>query len=477
MSDYKKLAEKIVENVGGNKNINDVFHCATRLRFTLVDNSKADSEAIKNLEGVITVVESGGMFMVVIGDHVSEVFQYVYPLVDNAKKSDEESTENNENNKEKVDNRTILQKALAFLIGAFKPILGLLAASGILKGLVSLVVIFAPAFESSTTYIALYGISDAILYYLPILAGAAAAKYLKIDSFIGALIGAALIYPDIIGLTQQDPTWTVFGMDIVVEEIFGFIPWIIVNYTSTLLPALVAVGFAAPVYQWCKMKLPKIVEPFTTPLITLLVGTMVTFLMFGPIVQLLSAFVGWILNLVFEFSPGITGFVIGGPWILMVMSGLHVGIIPVFVDELARTGASQILGFLGANQMAMAGALFAIMIKTQNQKVKGLASANGITCTLGISEPGLYGLLIPSKKGLLWSVLGGSVGGFIAAIMGARLYGTGVAGIFQITLAINADNISGTVGYIISIVVAFLISFVGTYFTYGEEQEEIFSTI
>lgn len=201
---------------------------------------------------------------------------------------------------------------------------------------------------------------------------------------------------------------------------------------------------------------------------------MATLIIFGPVMSVLSAFIGWVLGLIFEFSPWLAGLLIGGPWILMVMSGLHLGFTPVFINEIALTGSSAILGFLGANQMAMAGALFAILFKTEKDKVKGLASANGITALLGISEPGLYGVLIPSKVGLVWSVIGGSLGGMVAAIMGARLYSTGLSGIMQIALAISAENPMGTVGYILSLIIGFAVGFVGTYFMYTPKHDKVF---
>ena len=469
MKDYNKLALEIINQIGGRENIQDVFHCATRLRFTLKSSEKANTESIKKINGVLSVVESGGMYMVVIGPDVSKVYNEIESILEMNNRGKNETSE-----VEESDNRTLFQKLLAYMIGSFKPILGLMAASGLLKGFKSLIILIAPGFSDSTTYTALYGISDAILYFMPIFIAGSAAKYLKMDLFLGVLIGSSLIYPSIIEVSMQEATFTLFGLDMVVDKLFGIIPWVAVNYTNSLLPPLVAIFIAAPIYKKCQEKIPDLFQTFLTPLITLVIAVMATLIIFGPVMSVLSAFIGWVLGLIFEFSPWLAGLLIGGPWILMVMSGLHLGFTPVFINEIALTGSSAILGFLGANQMAMAGALFAILFKTKKDKVKGLASANGITALLGISEPGLYGVLIPSKVGLVWSVIGGSLGGMVAAIMGARLYSTGLSGIMQIALAISAENPMGTVGYILSLIIGFAVGFVGTYFMYTPKYDKVF---
>src|SRR5699024_6488023 len=163
MKDYNKLALEIINQIGGRENIRDIFHCATRLRFTLKSSEKANTESIKKINGVLSVVESGGMYMVVIGPDVSKVYNEIESILEMNNRGKNETSE-----VEESDNRTLFQKLLAYMIGSFKPILGLMAASGLLKGLLSLIILIAPGFSDSTTYTALYGISDAILYFMPI---------------------------------------------------------------------------------------------------------------------------------------------------------------------------------------------------------------------------------------------------------------------------------------------------------------------
>jgi len=463
-----ELAGSIVNLVGGKSNIQGCFHCITRLRFTLHSSKEVEPEAIKALEGVAGVVEKGGMFMVIIGPHVPKVYAEVEKIIG---KKEEALTNPEQQNKQNLFNRL-----LTYICASYKPLFGLMAGSGLIKGLLSIMVVFLPAFKEGNTYAVLYGMADAILYFMPVFVAAGAAKYMKIDTFLGGLIGAVLICPNIIGLASQEATWSLFGMNMVVTKIFGIIPLVALNYTSSLFPALVAIGIAAPVYRWCKKKIPDILQMFVTPFITLLVAVLITLLVFGPVVSVISALIGWLLAAIYNFSPWLCGLAVGGPWIIMVMMGLHTGFIPVLLNEIMTNGSSVILGFLGANQMAMTGALVAVFVKTRSKKGKSLSGSTGLSCFLGISEPGLYGVLIPSKVGLIWSVIGGSLGGMIAAIMGARLYSTGISGILQITLAINADNMVGFAGYCISLVIGFAVAFIGTYMTYNNKTDSIFES-
>lgn len=439
----KQIAQSILKEVGSKENVESVTHCVTRLRFILKDTSIPNKEVISSIDGVISVVEQGGQYQVVLGNKVIDVYQEVVSEI-----GDYQREETGVNEKQK---RSLLNTFTATVSGIFTPILGPMAASGTIKGLITILAVAGLLSEKSGTYITLYAISNAFFYFMPIILGASAAKYFKMNIYTGILIGAALIYPTLI------PFATKGSLD------FLKIPINMMDYTSTVFPAIIAVWVAFKIDKYTQ-KLPlKDLRFLLQPLIVLLLSIPLALIIIGPIISILGSQLAVVVNAVYSFSPILGGLIVGGPWILMVMFGLHWAFIPIFINNIATQGFDPIMGLLLANQFAMAGAAFAVGIKTKKEKTRALSYSTGATTLIGISEPALYGVLLPYKRPLIAAIIGGSLGAMIAGGAHTVQYAFGGSGLLGIPLIINPKGIDiGLYGGVASQIVGFIIAFVIT---------------
>ncbi|OTO77396.1 MULTISPECIES: beta-glucoside-specific PTS transporter subunit IIABC [unclassified Enterococcus] len=441
----KEVANDILSQVGGKENIDSVTHCVTRLRFVLKDSSIPDKEAVSNIDGVISVIEQGGQYQVVLGDKVNAVYDEIIKKVGN--------NESVANDNKSMEKKSFVDRFTSTISGIFTPVLGPLAASGTVKGILAILSVTNILSESSGTYIVLFALSNAFFYFMPIILAASAAKYFKLNVYVGMIIGAALIYPTLI------PFATDGGLT------FLTIPVQMMDYTSSVFPAIVAVWLASKIDQQVQKLSLKEIRYLVQPMIVMLIAIPIAIMVIGPIISTLSSILANVVNSVYNFSPILGGLVIGGPWILLVMFGLHWAFIPIFINNIASRGFDPIMGLLLANQFAMAGAAFAVGMKTKKDKLKTLSYSTGVTTLIGISEPTLYGVLLPHKKPLIAAILGGSLGAMIAGVTHTVQYAFGGSGLLGIPLIINPEGIDiGFYGGVASQFIGFIAAFIITYF-------------
>lgn len=447
--DIKKVAADILEHVGGKENVISVVHCMTRLRFSLKDDSKANREVIKRTEGVISIVEQGGQFQVVIGNKVSKVYEELTPMLDNHAASGEIDIDERRGEKKKEKLFDVFSRTIS---GIFTPALGLMTACGVLKGILAICTASGAVQNTDSTYLFLYAIADVIFYFFPVILGASAAKQFGMNQYIGMGIGAIMIYPSFIAAATDGSINSLFG-----------IPMTVSNYTSTVFPAIIAVYVASKLEGILKKVIPGIIAFFAVPLIVLLVTIPLTFWIVGPATLFLSNILSKVVLAIYNFSPVLGGLVLGGPWILIVMFGLHWAFIPIFINNIAMNGMEPILGLLAANQFAMAGSVFAVAILLKNKIKKSGASTAGLTCLLGISEPTIYGYLLPLKTPMIISVIAGSLGGAVAGMFQSTQYSFGGSGLLGLPCFVNPVGLDGGFyGVILSDIVGFSVAFVLT---------------
>lgn len=451
---YSELANDILKKIGGKENVSNLTHCVTRLRFELRDNSIPNVAELEALEGVMKVVDTGAQLQVVIGNKVKDVYAEVVNAMGGEVNLEENSTQDESKTETKTTKKGKLFDIFAAMIsGIFAPTLGVMAGTGMLKGLLSVLLVTKVLSADTGTYKVLYAISDAVIYFFPIFLGASAAKYFKLNQYTGIAIGAIMLYPNIIEIASKNAPISFMGL-----------PMTISNYSSTVFPVILAAWFASKLEKISDKYAPKSVNFFLVPLIVLVVMIPLTFFVVGPLMIGLGVVLSKVVSSVYSFSPILGGIALGGPWILIVIFGLHWAFIPLFINELVGTGSSAMLGLLTANQFAMAGAAIAVALKTRDLRMKELSWSTGGACLLGVSEPVIYGVLMPLKKPLVMAVIGGSIGGAIAGFCKSKLYGFGGAGILQIPLTLNPKGIdTGFYGSIISSIVALIIAFVLTY--------------
>ncbi|EAF6183344.1 PTS beta-glucoside transporter subunit IIBCA [Listeria monocytogenes] len=452
------LAKEVVKLVGGKENILSVIHCVTRLRFKLRDENLAETEKIKALKGVMTVVKSGGQYQVVIGDHVSYVYDEVIRVL--GIKPDDAPQDNPEQ-----EHKSIFNKFVELISGIFMPVLGLLAASGILKGFLTAAVTMGLINTSAGVYEVLYAASDALFYFMPIILGFSAGKVFKTNQYLSAAVGAALVYPTLVDMYSNGAHLT-----------FLHIPVILMNYTMSVIPVILAIYFMSKLEKVLVKFIPKSLQLIFVPLLLLLIVVPVSLIIIGPVSTYASQLLAKGALGLYSLSPMIAGFFLAGVWQVAVMFGLHWAFIPIFINNISVLGYDPINAMLYCTVFAQTGAVMAVMLKTRNQELRSLSITATISGFLGITEPAIYGVNLPYKKPFIMACVGSAFGGAIAGMSAAKMFGGSASGgIFGIPMFINPDGIGWDFwGFLISLVVAFSVALILTYFFgFKDKVEEV----
>jgi len=449
----QQIAADIINLVGGKENINSVVHCATRLRFKLKDESIAKTDELKKHPGVIQVIQSGGQYQVVIGNHVGEVHKELVKLAG----IEEESCDDSPKEKQGIVNRFI-----DVISSIFTPFLGVLAGIGVLKGLLSLAVAFNWIANTSGTYQILYAAADGFLNFLPIALAFTAAKKFKTNQYLAVALAMALVHPNIVAFTAEN-TLNFLGIPV----IYG------AGYASTVVPVILAVFIQGYVERFLRKIVPRIFSIFAVTLLTLLIMVPLTFVVIGPLGLIIGSVLGKVVAAAYGLSPVIAGLIIGAFWQIMVIFGLHWGLVPIVINNLGLNGFDTLLPMAVAGVMAQAGASFAVMIRAKDVKLKGLASSGGIAAIFGITEPTVYGVTLPLKKPFVSGCIGGAVGGAIVGLFGVKTFAFS-ASIFiipNLKSTIEGVESNVTVG-IIALVTAFIVGFIMTLVLGFDEKKE-----
>ncbi|SCJ07002.1 EIIBCA-Bgl [uncultured Clostridium sp.] len=442
---YEKLAKDIIENVGGKGNINSLTHCVTRLRFKLKDESKANTEVLKDMDGVVTVVKSGGQYQVVIGNHVPDVYADVCKVSGLATEGSDYSSE---------ERMKPFDRFIDIISGVFQPTLGVLCATGMIKGLCAILVSFGILVATDSTYIILNAIGDCLFNFFPIFLGFTAAKKFKMNQFTGMAIGAAMVYPAITALAGT--TVKFFGITVMMPSS---------SYQSTVIPVILAVYVASKLEKALKKIIPDVVKTFLVPFFTLLVIVPVTFMAIGPVTTYASNWLGDITLAVYNFSPIVAGILIGGLWQVFVMFGLHWGLVPLALNNLAVLGYDPLLATSVAVCFAQTGVVMAICAKTKSQKLRSLCIPSIISGIFGVTEPAIYGITLPRKKPFILSCIVGGITGGIVGFFGCKGYSAGAMGIFALPAYINPTGADMSFyGMAIAMVAGLILGFLIMYF-------------
>ena len=468
MSKYENLAKEILENVGGKENINSLTHCVTRLRFRLKDESKANDEALKNNPGVVTVMKSAGQYQVVIGNHVPLVYADVCELA---------GISNGTQQVEEEAPQGLFNKLIDIISGCFQPILGPLCAAGIIKGLNALLVfILGSSFNNSGTYMILNAIGDSIFNFLPIILGYTAAKKFNVNVIVGMIIGATLCYP-----TIQTDTLSAAGKAIGTLPFIGSyytkfigIPFVSGNYTSTVVPVICIVALAAQIQKIAKKFVPEMSQNFFVPFFVLIISLPIGLLVIGPVVSLLTTVLSNMFAGLYAFSPIVTAFVIGALWQCLVIFGLHWALVPMAMVNIGNLGYDTILpGMLGTT-FAATGVLAAMYLKLKDENKKALAIPGVISAFCGVTEPAIYGFLLPEKTPFVFSCIGGAVGGAIMGTVAVKQYVIGGLGIFSVVNFISPKgNATGMIISLIAGAVSLVVGFVLTMIFYKTNDQQV----
>lgn len=441
--DYSKLAKDIIREVGGDSNIINATRCATRLRLVLKETPKGVKEKISEMPGVITVVETGGQFQVVIGTHVGDVFAQVSKDLD---------LENNPRGEEKPK-QGILNRVIATMSAVFAPFVYILAAAGILQGALILITMAAPSFADTGTYQILSLMSWTPFTFLPIFIAITASKHFECNVYIAVLCCCALVNPDLTGLANA------VGDGEVIKFLFFNLSE--TTYTSSVLPPLFLVWILSYVERFVQKRLPDVIKPLFTPLICFIVMVPLTVLAIGPLSSIAAKGIANGYNFLFDVAPALAAAVIGGIWQVVVIFGVHWGITPVCLANFEMYGHDSFQAYQTIAVIAQMAAAFGVFIKTRNKEFKGVAFSAGVTGIFGITEPAIYGVTLRLKKPFICGCISGAVGAVVASLFGSLYYAyAGLPGLLTTVNAISPEAPMSFAGEAIGAVVAIVLAIV-----------------
>ncbi|MEX6587126.1 beta-glucoside-specific PTS transporter subunit IIABC [Paraclostridium bifermentans] len=469
MGKYKQLAQDIIKNVGGKENINGLTHCITRLRFKLKDESIANDDVLKNMEDVVTVMKSGGQYQVVIGNHVEAVYKDVVEIID---------LDNLNTSSETKKSGNILDKGIDIISGIFQPVLGIMAACGMLKGLNALFVALGLYSATSGGYMVINAAGDALFTFLPLFLGYTSAKKFGLKPMLGLALGAAMCYPAIQGSSISagaDAMYTLFKGTMfaspVYIDFFG-LPIISMDYTGTVVPIIFVVYFASKCEKLFNKFVPDLVKFFFVPMLTLLVTLPVALIVIGPIATFGSTLISEAVLSIRDFSPLLAGAIVGFSWQILVIFGLHWGFIPVYINNVMTLGYDNVMMPFFACTFATSAVVLAIFIKTKDKKLKEMAIPNFISGIFGVTEPAIYGMLLPLKKPFIISCIASGIGGAFYGFFNLRKFITGGMGIFELPAMIEPNGGMGNLIVALSgMAISMMVAFVLTMVLYKDKEE------
>lgn len=451
---YPELASFIIKNVGGKENVNNVIHCITRLRFYLKDESKANDDVLKNQRGILDVMHASGQYQVVIGNEVTNVFDEVVkqlgPLDSEAAPAPED------------DGKNPVSKAfgnlIGFITGSMSPIIGVIAAAGIIKGILALLTL--PQLGSllsvkSTAYITTSAIADSAFFFLPVLVGYCAAKRLNSDPIIAAVIGGVLVYPQLVEWGKAFKT---------MFEVGG-IKFEFLNYTYSIFPMILAAWLAKKCEDWLKKWLPSYLQMIFIPLITVLVVSALTLMVTGPIIQGVANGIAVFINWLVHASGWIGGFIIGDFYQVLVIFGLHWGVVPLVAQQIAGTGESALNAIICSSMITQGAAVLSVAIKSKKEDLKELGFASTISAMCGVTEPAVYGISLRYKKVFISGCIGSAFGGLVTGLMHGTMYGFtgGLIGFSSFFNPKHPTDLSSFYTFLIASAVTIVVSFIVTW--------------
>ena len=458
--DYIALAKAILENIGGNENVKSVVHCATRLRFTLLDAAKADTEKIGKLKGVLKVVNAGGQYQIVIGPDVPQVYQEVIALGGFEAHAGVEDAE-----AEKEDKRSPLSKLLESIASIFQPVIPAITGAGLLKAILALCTTFHWMDNGSQTYAILNAMSDAAFYFLPILLAQSCAKKFKCNQGTAMALAGFMIYPSFVTLLKGTEAVTMFG----------FLPITKATYASSVIPIILGVWFMSYVEKLVQKYCPKAVKFFFVPFLSLFIGGIVTISALGPIGAWASDLIQMFFSWLKDFAPWLVPTVVGIFSPLLVMTGTHYGLIPIGTNNLGTVGHDAVVGpGMLVSNTAQGAAGLAVALRSKNPDTRQLASSAGVTGVLGITEPVLYGINLRFMFPLYAAMIGGGVGGLFLGLTGVERFGAGSPGLLVLPVYLPTEaaqalgfTMSNFFFAILGVAIAMLVSFIACWIMFG----------
>ncbi len=446
--DYQEVGRKVLALVGGKENVVNLTHCATRLRFELKDKSKADQQQLEKTAGVISVVDSGGQYQIVIGNEVQTAFKAIQKELGTT-----------------TVKRTAVQEGwfsqiISVISTTFTPVIPAITGAGMVKAILAVLTLTGLLSDTSQTYIILNTVADAAFYFMPVLLAYGAAIKFEVSPILAITVAGILLHPNISQLFAAGEPVHFLG-----------VPVLAADYAGSVLPIIFAVWIMSYVEPFAERISPAYIKFFTKPMLVFLIMGPLALLVIGPFGTLLNDLVAagaaWINTKAAWLIP----FLMGGLQPFLVLTGTAWAMTPIATIQLSKNGSEMINGpGMLASNIAQAGATLAVAVKTNNKELKQLATSAGITALMGITEPSLYGVTLKLRKPLIASMIGGAIGGLYAGLSGLVRYAFVSPGLAALPAFIG-ENPLNIVHAIVTCLISFSATFVITYLLGFEDLE------
>ena len=476
-------ARDIIAGIGGADNVRSVIHCITRLRFYLKDESLADDAAVTESADVIDVARAGGQYQVVIGPKVAQVYNAVVKQLPQGSGEDAPEEEERERPTTFVGwMKYGFSSLIGVITGSMIPIIGVLAASGILKGILALLTYYKVVGDETDTYKFIDAMSSSMFYFLPIIVGFTAARRLGANPIVVAIIGGVLCFPTLVAMSNpKGESYHVIaqlGKTVFNADFFG-IPVALptgregMAYTSTIFPIIVAAWLASRLEPWLERWIPAVIQSMFVPLLEIFIVSALILVVFGPIVMFFSGFIANGINSIITFNYVFAGLVIGALYQSLVIFGLHWAVIPIIAAQLASSGGgeSRINAIVSATMIAQGAGALAIWVKSKNPRIRQLAGPATISAMCGVTEPAMYGLNLKYGRVFITASIGGAVGGLLTGLFNVNMWGfTGAFVGFPSFISKQGIDSSFT-GFWIASLATVIVGFLCTYFFGFKESD------
>ncbi len=451
MANNQSIAEGILKNIGGSDNVKNLTHCMTRLRFVLNDESKANDEGIKNIDGVMGLRKQGGQYQVIIGNNVSQTYTELMKLGLSGGAKSNEPVE-----KKKLTFKQVGINILDAIIGTMSPLIPAIIGGSMIKLLAMLLSMTGVLSEESSTFNILNTIGDAPFFFLPMLVAVSAARKFNSNVFLALAVAGVMVHPEFMDIMLKASEGK--------EATFAFIPVMSVKYTYTIIPAIVMTWLLKYIEDFADRITPIVMKNFLKPMLILLIAAPIAIIIVGPSGILIGTGLSQIVFFVHDKLGFLAVAIVGALWPLLVMTGMHRVFTPTIVQTIAETGKEGMVmpSEIGAN-LSLGGVSLAVAFKTKNRELRqtSLAAASSAIIA-GITEPALYGVAIRLKRPMIASVITGFIAGAVAGLAGLASHSMAAPGLFTSVQFIDQNNPMSIFWVIVVMVLSIVISFVLT---------------
>ncbi|MFD2829764.1 PTS transporter subunit EIIC [Corticicoccus populi] len=440
----KKTIQKIIENVGGENNIKKVWHCMTRLRFDLKDDSLINHEEIKALKDVMGEQLNNDQYQIILGTNVSAYYEAVSEEL--GKSDDTPETSDSPDKK-----KGFISRLLDIVSGVFGPVVPAIAGAGMIKGLLAGLIALDILSEDTQTVAILDLIASSVFHFLPFFLAVSAARIFKTNEYLALAVAGGFMYPTLMNAAQEGniSSFSFIGMPIPV-----------IDYSASIIPIILSIWALSHIHKWVDKFMPNVLKTVFTPTVTLFIAIPVALIIGGPLGNYVGIGLAHFVDLLFDISPVLAGIVVGGIRPIAIVFGMHHALTPVALQNFATSGFDMLMPMFFMTNMAIAGATLAMFFKLKNKKDKSIALSAAVSAFLGITEPALFGVLIKYKKAFIACTIGSSIAATFFAVFGVRIYGYILSSIVSLVAYVGPYFTYAIIGIIIAIGVSFLLTYI-----------------